>query len=520
MNNSLIRNIIGKILILVAIFMVLPLTIAIIYFKEDGSSFKYIISFIIPMAIQIALGILFNLKKAENKTIRAKEGFIIVAASWIIMSLTGALPLIISGDFLYKTGEVATFKDYINAIFDSFFEISSGFTTTGASVCRDVEALSHSIQIWRSFTHWIGGMGVLVFILAIIPESKDGSAVHILRAESPGPTVDKLVSRTRVTTRILYIIYIFLTLSMVLFLWLGKDDRMNLFNSIIYTFGCAGTGGFGIDNTVVTETGELIVGLNLYSKYTQYVISIYMTLFSLNFTMFYYLLIGKIKEIFKNEEIKWFFGIYILSVGLFMLSLINVYKNIEELFRYSLFTTATIMSTTGYGNVDFTSWPLMARMLIILLTIIGGCAGSTAGGIKVTRLVILVKSLFHKARQLVNPRKVKTINVDGKPVDESVVGFVYSYMIYHVMIVIGCAFILSTDWFINRDLTLLDCFSASLTCISNVGPGVTKLIGPAGGFSSFSNLSKFILSLEMIAGRLELVPMIVFLSPSTWIKKF
>ena len=203
-----------------------------------------------------------------------------------------------------------------------------------------------------------------------------------------------------------------------------------------------------------------------------------------------------------------------------MLSLINVYKNIEELFRYSLFTTATIMSTTGYGNVDFTSWPLMARMLIILLTIIGGCAGSTAGGIKVTRLVILVKSLFHKARQLVNPRKVKTINVDGKPVDESVVGFVYSYMIYHVMIVIGCAFILSTDWFINRDLTLLDCFSASLTCISNVGPGITKLIGPAGGFSSFSNLSKFILSLEMIAGRLELVPMIVFLSPSTWIKKF
>ena len=520
MNYSLIRNIIGKILMLVGAFMILPLIVAIVYYKSDGATFKYIISFLIPMVFQFVLGILFNIKKASDKAIKAKEGFVIVAASWLIMSLTGALPLIISGDFVYPAGEAITFKDYVNAFFDSFFEIASGYTTTGASVCRDLEALSHSIQFWRSFTHWIGGMGVLVLILAIIPESKEGSAMHILRAESPGPTVDKLVSRTRVSTRILYIIYIALSISMVLFLWLGKDEKMTLFNSIIYTFGCAGTGGFGIDNTVVLESGELIVGLSLYTKYTQYVIAIYMTLFSLNFTIFYFLLVGKIKDIIKNEEIRWFFGIYIFSIGLLMLSLIKVYTNIEELFRYSLFTVASIMSTTGYGNVDFTTWPLISRCIIILLTIVGGCAGSTAGGIKVSRLIIFVKSLINRIRQAINPRKVKSLNVDGKPVNDEVVSFVNSYLILYIVLVVGCAVLVSIDWFYNHDLTLTDAFSASLTCISNVGPGVTKLIGPAGGFSSFSNLSKFILSLEMIAGRLELIPLVVFLSPSAWIKKF
>ena len=520
MNRPLIRNILGKILILVAILMVLPLIVAIIYYKEDGGSFKYIISFVIPIVLQILIGILFTYKKASDNAVSAKEGFIIVAASWIIMSITGALPLIISGDFVYKTGDTATFLDYVNAFFDSFFEISSGFTTTGASVCRDVEALSHSIQFWRSFSHWIGGMGILVFILAIIPESKEGSAVHILRAESPGPTVNKLTSRTRVTTRILYIIYVVLSISMVLFLWLGKDDKMTLFNSFIYMFGCAGTGGFGIDNPVLTESGELIVGLSLYTKYSQYVISIYMTLFSLNFTIFYLLIIGKIKDVFANEEIKWFFGIYFVSIGLLMLSLIKVYTNIEELFRYSLFTTATIMSTTGYGNVDFTSWPLISRCIIVILTIIGGCAGSTAGGIKVSRLIILVKSLINKIRQLINPRKVKAINVDGKPVNDEVVSSVYSYMIFHILIVVICGVLVSIDWFYNHDLTLADCFSASLTCISNVGPGVTKLIGPAGGFSSFSNLSKFILSLERIAGRLEIFPLIILLNPKVWKSRF
>lgn len=518
MNRTLINNIIGKILILSGAFMILPIVVAIVYYDADGGSFKYIFSFIIPIVISIVFGILLNIKRAKNKSITIKEGFLIVVLSWLVMSLVGAIPLIISGDFVYSSNP--TFKDYVNAFFDSFFEVASGFTTTGASVCRDVEALSHSIQFWRSFTHWIGGMGILVFILTIIPESKDGSAVHILRAESPGPTVDKLVSRTRVTTRILYIIYIVLSLSMVLFLWLGPDNKMTLFNSLIYTFGCAGTGGFGIDNPVVLETGEVIVGLNLYSKYVQYVIAIYMTLFSLNFTIFYFLLIGKVKEIVKNEEIRWFFGIYIGALGLLMLSLIKVYTNFEELFRFSLFTTATIMSTTGYGNVDFTSWPLISRCIIIILTIIGGCAGSTAGGIKVSRLVIFIKSLLHRIRQTINPRKVKTINVDGKPISDEVVTFVHTYMIFHMVIVVACAVLISVDWFYNNDLTLADTFSASLTCISNVGPGVTKLIGPAGGFSGFSNFSKFILSLEMIAGRLELIPLIVFIAPTTWIKKF
>ena len=482
MNYSIVRNILGKIMVLMAILMCLPLIVCLCY----QESYINYLAFIIPAILLFVIGNLFNLKKAKQSKMLAREGFIIVGLSWIIIALFGCLPFIISKE--------------IPNFFDAFFEIVSGFTTTGASILTDVTALSKSMLFWRSFSHWIGGMGVLVFILAIIPESKDGSSMHILRAESPGPQVGKLVSKMQVTSRILYLIYLGLTIILFLLLWLGPDKQMTLFNSLIYSLGTAGTGGFAVDPQ----------SLEFYSSYSQYVISIFMLIFGINFTLFYFILIGNFKDVFKNEELRWYLSIVIISVIIIFISIYSIYNNIEQSFRLSLFQVATIISTTGYSTANFNEWPSLAKSVIVILMFFGAMAGSTSGGIKISRVAILFKSTFKRIKNMISPRKVESVYIDNKPINDKVVDSVQGFFIVYFVIMVLCALIISIDGF-----DLITNITASVACISNIGPGLGE-VGPYGSYSGFSNFSKLILSMEMIAGRLELFPMLIIFNPRTW----
>ena len=493
MNYAIIRNIIGKIMILIAMLMILPFSLCIIY-QEDLNNY---LAFLIPICLLVIIGFLFNIKKAENKKMLAREGFIIVGISWLIMSLFGCLPFIISG--------------VLPNFFDAFFEISSGFTTTGATIMTGSyieEALvnNHSIMFWRSFSHWIGGMGVLVFILAIIPESDEGSSVHILRAESPGPQVGRLVTKMKASSRILYLIYIGLTILNILFLWFGPDQKMNLYSSFIHAFGTAGTGGFSISS----------LSLGAYTAYSQYVTAIFMIVFGINFTMYYLILIGNIKEVLKNEELRWYLVIVLISVIFICVSIFERYQNFEEAFRVSLFQVASVISTTGYSTVDYAIWPAFSLMILFILMFIGSCAGSTAGGIKCSRLVILIKSTIKKIKMMINPRKVETIRMDGKPISDETISSVQSFVLVYLFIFLFCAVIVSIDRRSGNDF--VSSITASLACISNVGPGFS-IVGPSSDFSGFNFFTKFILSLEMICGRLELFPLLILFYPKTWSKK-
>lgn len=485
MNYKMIINIIGKIMILLALLMLLPMIVSIIY----SEGIRNILSFLVPIIVYAGLGVLLSYNKKKTGKIGAKEGIIIVGLTWFLISLMGCIPFIISKE--------------IPNFFDAFFEMASGFTTTGASILVNVEELSHSILFWRSFSHWIGGMGVLVFILALIPESNEGSSMHILRAESPGPQVGKLVSKMKATSRILYLIYFVLTIVQILFLYLGPDEKMSFFNSVIYSLGTAGTGGFSVDANGLTD----------YSNYSQYVIAIFMLIFGVNFSIYYLLLIKNFKEIYKNEELKVYLLILVVSVAIITLNIYETYQNFEESFRLSLFHVASIMTTTGYSAIDYNNWPAISLIIIISLTAFGACAGSTAGGIKISRIIILFKTFIRKIKQTISPRKVESIKINGKIVDDDTVEGVQSFIVAYIIILFLCAFIISIDGF-----DLVTNFTASLTCISNVGPGL-NVVGPAGNFSGFSDLSKLVLAVEMIAGRLEIFPILVLFSKNTWSRK-
>lgn len=488
MNYRNIINTIGKVLQIEAMLLLLPLLVGVIY-KESWDTTLF--AFFITALGSFVVGVLLNIPKPKSKKILPRSSFIIVALSWIIVAMVGALPLVISRE--------------IPNFFDAFFEMSSGFTTTGASICTDVESLSHSILFWRSFSHWIGGMGVIVFILAILPDDKEGSNMHILRAESPGPSVGKLVSKVSATARILYLIYIGLTIIEFLFLFLGPDKKMDLFNSICITLGTAGTGGFSVLNS----------GCAAYSIYSQYVISIFMILFGINFTLFYLLLIGKFKSVWKNEELRTYITLvlgstFFIAITLFVKK-IPEYSNFEECFRHSLFQVASIVSTTGYVTTDYSLyWPPVCLMVIILLMLTGPCAGSTGGGIKISRINLLFKSIVQKVRTMINPRKVELIKDSGQIVDDEVVKGAEIFIILYVALLFFVTFVISFDGF-----DLVTNFTATLSCISNVGPGL-NVVGPTGNFAGFSNFSKFVLSLTMITGRLELFPMIALFAPRTW----
>lgn len=496
-------------MVLLSILMIFPMIVSIIYFEQEG--IWNVLAYAIPIVILFVVGIILSHKKLNNKKMGAKEGFVIVSLSWLIMSLFGCIPFIVIGLINGKQG--------IPNFFDAFFEMASGFTTTGSSVVENVEELAKSVQFWRSLSHWIGGMGILVFILALIPESNEGSSMHILRAESPGPQVGKLVSKMKVTSRILYIIYFVMTLILIGFLYLGHllgfdkgYNEMNLFKSIIYSFGTAGTGGFSVDAN----------GLAGYAPYFQYVISIGMIAFAINFTIYYLLLLFKFKDIWKNEELKAFLIIVAVSTIIITINLFVTFKDnelfkefntLEGSFRHALFQVASIISTTGYTSTSFNLWPVLSQTIIVLLMISGGCAGSTAGGVKISRLVILFKTVIAKIKNMIVPRKVQVIKYNDGTLDESTSNGVQSFLIIYCVVLVGCALLISIDnnsFFTN--------FTASLACISNVGPAFGEAFA---NFRCFSWFSKLILALEMIAGRLEIFPLLLLLLfyPKTWMKR-
>ena len=459
MNYPLIRKILGKIMILIAMLMVLPLSVSLIY----QESLRNILAFVIPMILMCVVGYLFGFKKDVSYKMYAREGLVIVGLSWLFIALFGALPFVISGEI----------PNYI----DAFFEAASGFTTTGASIVTDVESLSHSIIFWRSFTHWIGGMGVLVFILAIIPESKDGSSVFLMKAESTGPQVGKLVSKMQVTSRILYLIYLALTVAQFMILLIGPDAKMGVFESLIYTFGTAGTGGFSMHAD----------GLSSFTPYSQYVIAIFMLIFGINFSLFYLLLLGNIKEVFKNEELRIYLLIVVVSVSIITINIFARCNTFEEAFRLSLFQVASIITTTGYATADFALWPALSLGVILILMMCGACAGSTAGGFKLSRVNVLLKSSASKIKNAISPRKVEVIRFEGKVMDESTVNTVQNYLSIYLLLIIFGALLVSFD----GTHGLIENITAAITTINNVGPGLGT-IGPMGSFANYSYFSKII----------------------------
>ena len=446
--------------------------------------------FSLLIAAVVALGIGFGMtgkSRPTDKVIYAKEGFVIVAFSWVLMSVVGALPFVISGE--------------IPSFIDAFFETVSGFTTTGASILNDVETMSKGLLFWRSFTHWIGGMGVLVFILAVVPTVSDRS-IHILRAEVPGPTVGKLVPRMKDTAKILYMLYIVLTLVMVIFLLLGG---MSLFDSFIHAFGAAGTGGFGIKADSVGS----------YSPYLQWVITLFLIIFGVNFNLYYLILIGRIKTAVKSTEIWVYLALWVGSSAIVMMNLLpfGYYEGVADTVRHSAFQTASIMTTAGFSTVDFDLWPNLSKGILLLLMCIGSCAGSTAGGLKIARVILLMKMIKREIRHMLHPRSVAVVKFEGKRVDDQTLRSASAYFIIYMVISALIFLLLCFDGF---DMTTN--ISATIACVNNIGPGLGQ-VGPMCSFAGYSDFSTIVLSVAMLLGRLEIFPILFAFSPTIWIKR-
>lgn len=479
MNYQMLRYVIGQILKVEAALMGLPLLVS-LYYRDDA---------LVPLlAVMLPLGIfgyILTAVKPKKQTIYAREGFVIVVFAWVLMSVFGALPFVIGG--------------YIPNFIDAFFETVSGFTTTGSTLLTDIEALPRGLLFWRSFTHWIGGMGVLVFALAILP-SGSAQSMHIMRAEVPGPTVGKLVAKTQLTARILYGIYMFLTaLEMVLLRITGMD----WFDSIVNALATAGTGGFAVLN-------DGIAGYN--NVWAEIVITVFMLIFSLNFNLFYMLLMKQFSAVFKNVEARVFFCIYAIVTLFITANIFSMYGSVTESLRYAGFTVASIMSSTGFGTADYTLWPEFSQTIILLLMFCGACAGSTGGGLKVARIIILLKSGVNEVRRQLNPRLVSTVKLEGQAVDSEQIRTQGAFFIIYMIMMLASTLVISLDSF-GFDVS----FSAAVTCLNNVGPGLSS-IGPYGNFSEFSWLSKLVLTADMLIGRLEIFPVLVTLSPRTWKK--
>lgn len=480
MNKKKVFFTLGQLLLLEAALFILPLLVAVIY-KEDTA-----IHFLLASGISaLAGGILMLIFRKRNDVIYAREGFAIVALSWIALSAAGALPFFLSRE--------------IPSYIDAFFETVSGFTTTGASILEDVEKMSHGMLFWRSFTHWIGGMGVLVFIMAIIPSVSDRS-IHIMRAEVPGPIVGKLVPKAKDTARVLYLIYIILTLLQVVLLLFGE---MDLFESLVHAFGTAGTGGFGIKADSIAS----------YSPYTQWVITAFMIVFGLNFNLYYLLLVRKFKPVLKNTELWVYWGILVVSITTISFNIYSIYGNISETIRTSAFQVATIISTTGYATADFNLWPGLSKTILLILMFVGSCAGSTAGGLKISRIILLVKMIRNELRHLLSPKRVSSVKIDGKQVDASIIKNAGNYFVLYIFC-FGLIFLLLSF----EPFSMETNFSATAACFNNIGPGFDA-VGPASNFSQYSNFSKVLLSFAMLLGRLEIFPMILLFSKGLWRKK-
>lgn len=484
MNVKSISRTVGLILLITGIFQLFPLLIAVID-HEPRNILAYIESLCLILLVGSAL-LLFS--RGGNRMFSAQEGFAATGLSWIFMSAFGALPFFLSGQ--------------IPSYVDAFFEMVSGFTTTGASILTDVEALSRCNLFWRSFSHWLGGMGVLVFLLAVVPGARKngGTGIYLMRAESPGPSVDKLTPHLRQTAMILYGIYILLTALCIVCLLLGG---MPVFDSFCIAFGTAGTGGFAIKNS----------SMGGYSYFLQTVVTVFMFLFGVNFSLYYMLLLRKFKAVFKNEELRLYFGIAAGSIVLIAINIGRMYNTVCEAVHHAAFQVVSIMTTTGYGTVDFEQWPAFSKAILLSLMFIGASAGSTGGGLKVSRVLLLMKSIRRTIRKALHPRRVQPVYMDGRAVSEEVCDNVNAYLaIYCVILVLSFA-IISVDGF-----SIGTNFSAVASCFNNIGPGF-ELVGATQNFSIYSDLSKIILSLDMLLGRLEIFPLLLLLSPDTWSRR-
>ena len=512
MEYKKLGRILGKIMILEAILMLAPLAVSLIY-KE---SFIHVFAFLIPIAALTIIGFLLQIPKPERNTLYQKEGFALTAMVWIVMALFGAVPFVINGD--------------IPSYVDACFEMMSGFTTTGSSVITDITAVSRSTLFWRSFSHWIGGMGILVFVLIFIPESNDGSSMHLLRAESPGPQVGKIVSKMKVTTRILYLIYLGMTVLEVIVLMLDEPipryESDQFFFSLLATFGCAGTGGFGF----------IPGSMELFHPFSQYVMSIFLILFGCNFSLYYLLLIGKIKDVLRSEEFRSYFMIICGAVAFVFLSLVGKFEafpqvyTTEEAFRHSLFQVASLMTTAGYTTTDYDVWPMLAKTTLILVMFIGAMAGSTAGGIKVSRIVMAMKGAYINVRKLISPRYVPKAKFEGKTLEQKTINDVFAYITLYAFIFLAALFLLSFDAVNGQTVNIVSDagtyevkhgffsnFSAVLTCISNVGPAF-EAVGPYSVFAGYNDFSIIVLTFTMMLGRLEILPVLILFNKRTWKK--
>ena len=479
MNYKMMGRFIAQILSIEGFFM-LPALLISLFRGENGAVTGFGYTFALILVI---VTVLYLLCRNAPSAFYAKEGLVCVGVSWIVLSLVGSLPFYISRE--------------IPLYIDAFFEIVSGFTTTGSSILPSVEALSKGLLYWRSFSHWLGGMGVLVFLLAFTGEQGKGFTMHLLRAESPGPSVGKLVPKMRKTASILYMIYIGLTVINVIFLLVGK---MPLFDAVCTAFGTAGTGGFGIKN-------DSLAG---YSPYLQNVTTVFMALFGINFSCYYLLLLGQVRSVFKDEELRLYVGIIFGSILLIVLNLRGFYDTLGETIRHAAFTVSTIITTTGFATTDFDLWPAFSKAIIMLLMIVGACAGSTGGGLRIARVLLLSKSLKRNIGQVLKPRKVQVVRNNGNVVDEKILDNANAYLAAYVVIIFLSYLVISLDNF-----SVGTNFTAVLACFNNIGPGL-EAVGPTCNFSAYSTLSKLVLCFDMLAGRLEIFPMLVLFSRSTW----
>ena len=481
MNFKFVLRIISHILLVEVALMAPSLFISLFLHERSAKAF------LMTMGINVIIAIILYVytRNAKKGRFYAREGLVTTSLTWILMSLLGALPFYFSG--------------FIPNYVDAFFETVSGFTTTGSSILLDIESLDKGLLFWRSFTHWIGGMGVLVFLMSIVSlgNKNQGFSLHILRAESPGPTVGKMVPRMKKTAEILYILYFALTFFNVVFLVIGG---MSLFEACCTAFGTAGTGGFGIKNDSLTS----------YSPYIQYVTTVFMLLFSINFSIYYILILKKFKEAFKDEEFKLFWFIVISSILIITINVHKLYPTLSETFRNVAFSVASIISTTGYGIADFNLWPSLSKSILVILMLLGACAGSTGGGLKQIRLLLLIKSLRKNLHKSLHPSEVKAVLVNGKAMDDDTLQTTNAYLIAYVFIIVLSFLIISLDGFsFETNLT------AIIATFNNIGPGL-DMVGPTGNYAAFSNMSKLVMCADMLAGRLEIYPMLILLSKTTW----
>ena len=480
MNYSMIFFIIGWVFIIEAALMAPSALVAVLYSERS------IWAFAAAIGLCLLLGVPLVRKQPANKVFYAKEGCVTVALSWIVMSLMGALPFVFSG--------------VIPSIVDAMFETVSGFTTTGASILKDVEVLPRCMLFWRSFTHWIGGMGVLVFLLCLLPMSGGGYSMNLMKAESPGPSVSKLVPKVRSTAKLLYGLYVALSLLELALLLLGS---MPLFDALCTTFGTAGTGGFGIKNSSIGE----------YSAYIQSIVTIFMILFGINFNVYFLLYMRKPKEALRCEEAGWYLAIIAVSTLIITVFIRNSFPDLVTAFRHAAFQVGSIITTTGFSTVDFNVWPAVPRAILVLLMFIGACAGSTGGGIKVSRIVLLFRTMTREIGQIIHPHMVKKLKFEGRVVGQEVLRSVNAFMVAYVLI-----FAVSTPFVCLHGFDLVTRFTAVAATLNNIGPGL-EMVGPIGNFSCFSDLSKIVLIFDMLAGRLEIFPLLVLFFRDTW-KKF